>query len=235
MDIIKDFRNFTKDKVKSVSMSVLDDQIKQINNGHINPYVLEERTLNVTPLDIYSRMMYDRILFLSGNVDGAAMDTLTAQLLYLDSLDSRPISLYINSGGGECYSGMELIGVMDFIDSDVNTVVLGMAASMGAVIASNGTKGKRMALPYSRFMIHQPSSYHGWNTFKDSKINLEEMESVKNDLYEILSKNSGNSIEDIELMCDRDKWMKPDEAIAKGFLDSIIEPKSKKKIDEGKN
>lgn len=223
--LLEDFTKFAKEK--GVKESMINKEALKLKNGFINPYVLEERSLNVSPLDLYSRLMYDRILFLSGQVDGPTMDTLTAQLLYLDSIDNRPISLYINSGGGECYSGLELIGVMDFIESDVNTVVLGMAASMAAVIASNGTKGKRMALPYSRFMIHQPSSYKGYATFKDSEIDLEEMKSVKNDLYEILSKNSGNPIEEIEQMCDRDKWMKPTEAIAKGFLDSIIEPKKK--------
>lgn len=216
---LEDFSKFAKDKCNTKVLKFT------------YPTIIEEReaAMRMTEMNVFSRLIQERILFLSGEVEGSTMDTLTAQMLYLDSIDNRPISLYINSGGGDCYSGLELIGVMDFIDSDVNTVVLGMAASMAAVIASNGTKGKRMALPYSRFMIHQPSSYKGYATFKDSKISLEEMESVKNDLYEILAKNSGNSFEEIEAMCDRDKWMKPDEAIAKGFLDSIIEPKGNKK------
>lgn len=224
MDIITDFKKFAKDR--GVSQSYLEKQIAQINSGFINPYVLEERRLNVTQLDIFSRLMLDRILFLNGEVNDVSMDTLTAQLLYLDSIDERPINIYINSGGGDCYSGLQLLSVMDFVNSDVHTTVLGLAASMAAVIASNGTKGKRMALPYSRFMIHQPSSYMGYHTYKDSKIHLEEMEEVKKDLYNILAKNSGKTFDEIEMMCDRDKWMKTTEAIEHGFLDGIIEKKS---------
>ena len=133
--------------------------------------------------------------------------------------------LYINSGGGECYSGLELISVMKFIKSPVYTTVLGLAASMGAVIASSGEKGHRTALPYSRFMIHQPSSGIGYSTFKDQAIHLKEMENLKQDLYKVLAENSGKSIEEIEELCDRDKWMKADEAIQMGFLDSIVERK----------
>lgn len=214
----EDFKKFAKDKVNT---RVTDMTY---------PTIIEEReaAMRMTEMNVFSRLIQERILFLSGQVKDNSMDTLTAQMLYLDSIDNRPISLYINSGGGDCYSGMQLIGVMDFINSEVNTVVLGLAASMAAVIASNGTKGKRMALPYSRFMIHQPSGYQGWSTYKDSRIDLEELETVKTDLYEILAKNSGNSFEQIEQMCDRDKWMKPTEAIAKGFLDAIIEPNQHK-------
>lgn len=187
------------------------------------PNIVEERSLNMTVLDVYSRLMMDRIIFLSGEVNGDKMDTIVAQMLFLDSLNHNPIHLYINSGGGECYSGLELVSVMRYIESPVYTTVLGLAASMGAVIASNGEKGHRKALPYSRFMIHQPSSGVGYSTFRDQQIHLREMESLKHDLYEVLSQNSGQSIEDIESLCDRDNWMKPDEAIRLGFLDEIIE------------
>jgi ATP-dependent Clp protease protease subunit len=125
------------------------------------------------------------------------MDTLVAQLLFLDSVNHDPINLYINSQGGEVYSGLELISVMRFIKSPVYTTVLGLAASMGAVIASSGEKGHRTALPYSRFMIHQPSSGIGYSTFKDQAIHLKEMESLKQDLYKILAENSGQSIDQI--------------------------------------
>ena len=111
---------------------------------------------------------------------------------------------------------------MRYIHSPVYTTVLGLAASMGAVIASNGEKGHRKALPYSRFMVHQPSSGVGYSTFRDQQIHLKEMESLKHDLYEVLSQNSGQTIQDIELLCDRDKWMKPQEAITLGFLDEIV-------------
>ena len=188
----------------------------------LNPYVIEERPLNITQLDVYSRLMMDRILFLSGEVCSDTMDTLVAQLLFLDAQSHEPINLYINSGGGECYSGLELVSVMKHIKSPVYTTILGCAASMGAVIASSGEKGHRKALKYSRFMIHQPSSGVGYSTFRDQEIHLKEMERLKWDLYEVLAENSGKTKEEIELLCDRDMWMKPEEAIAHGFIDSIV-------------
>lgn len=189
------------------------------------PNIVEERPLNMTIIDVYSRLMMDRIIFLSGDVNGDKMDTIVAQMLFLNSLNHNPIHLYINSGGGECYAGLELVSVMRYIESPVYTTVLGLAASMAAVIASNGEKGHRKALPYSRFMIHQPSSGVGYSTFRDQQIHLEEMQSLKHDLYEVLAHNSGQSIEDIERMCDRDNWMKAEEAIKLGFLDEVIQAK----------
>jgi len=214
----KDFRKFALDKT-SVKPSVLDDTIKNFTT----PFILEERKMNVAQLDVFSRLMYDRIIFLSGEVTAESMDVITAQLLYLDSIDERDVNLYINSPGGDCYSGLQLVSVMDFIKSNVSTTVLGIAASMAAVIASNGEKGKRFALPYSRFMIHQPSSYHGYSKFTDSKIALQEMESVRNDLYEVLAKNSGKSIEETIQLCENgDKWLRAKEAIEMGYLDKIV-------------
>lgn len=195
---------------------------KKIDNQLFSPYVIEERHLNITQLDVFSRLMMDRILFLSGEVTSDSMDTLVAQMLFLNSINHEPIHLYINSGGGECYAGLELVSVMNYIESPVFTTVLGLAASMGAVIASNGEKGHRKALPYSRFMIHQPSSGVGYSTFRDQQIHLKEMESLKQDLYHVLAINSGQTIEDIEKLCDRDNWMKPHEAISMGFLDQIV-------------
>lgn len=189
------------------------------------PNIVEERPLNMTIIDVYSRLMMDRIIFLSGDVNGDKMDTIVAQMLFLNSLNHNPIHLYINSGGGECYAGLELVSVMRYIESPVYTTVLGLAASMAAVIASNGEKGHRKALPYSRFMIHQPSSGVGYSTFRDQQIHLEEMQSLKHDLYEVLANNSGQSIEEIERMCDRDNWMKAEEAIKLGFLDEVIQAK----------
>jgi len=226
MDIKNDFRKFALSKT-SVSPSVLDDSISKMNDNIITPYILEERQLNVATYDIFSRMLLDRIVFLSGEVNSTSMDTIVAQLLYLDSVDERDINIYVNSGGGDCYSGLELVSVMDFVKSDVSTTVLGLAASMGAVIASSGAKGKRFLLPYSRFMVHQPLSSFGYSKFTDSKIALEEMESVRNDLYEVLAKNSGKTIEEIIPMCENgDRWMKPNQTIELGFADKIIEKNS---------
>ena len=197
----------------------MEDYIKNI----FSPNIVEERQLNVTVIDVYSRLMMDRVIFLSGEVNGDKMDTIVAQMLFLESLNHDPINLFINSGGGECYSGLELVSVMRYIKSPVYTMVLGLAASMGAVIASNGEKGHRKALPYSRFMVHQPSSGVGYSTFRDQQIHLREMESLKQDLYEVLSQNSGQPVEEIERLCDRDNWMKPQEAIRLGFLDEVVE------------
>ena len=196
----------------------MEDSIKDI----FCPNIVEERQLNATVLDVYSRLMMDRIIFLSGEVNADKMDTIVAQMLFLESLNHEPINLFINSGGGECYSGLELVSVMRYIKSPVYTTVLGLAASMGAVIASNGEKGYRKAFPYSRFMVHQPSSGVGYSTFRDQQIHLKEMENLKFDLYEVLSQNSGQSIEEIERLCDRDNWMKPQEAIKLGFLAAVV-------------
>ena len=217
-ELTNDFKKFALDKTNAKS-SVLDATIKNATT----PYILEERKLNVSQLDVFSRLMYDRIVFLSGEVTPESMDTITAQLLFLDSIETRDINLYINSPGGDCYSGLQLVSVMDFIKSPVSTTVLGVAASMAAVIASNGEKGKRFALPYSRFMIHQPSSFNGYSRYTDSKIALQEMESVRNDLYEVLAKNSGKSVEETVQLCENgDKWMKAQEAIEMGYIDKII-------------
>lgn len=216
----EDFKLFAKDKV-GVDENILNKTMNP--QSLITPYVLEERQLNVAAYDIFSRMMLDRIIFLSGTISETSMDTIVAQMLYLDSVDKRDINLYINSGGGSCYDGLELISVMNFIGSKVSTTILGMAASMAAVIASSGEKGKRFALPYSRFMIHQPLSNFGYSKFTDSKIALQEMESVRNDLYQILSNNCGKSMDEVVQMCENgDTWMKPQQAIETGFIDEII-------------
>lgn len=221
---MEDFRKFAKDK--GVSMSVFDDIVKDINKKNIlYPTIIEERSsaMRMHEMNVFSRLIQDRIVFLSGDVTSDSMDIIVAQLLYLDSIDNRDINLYINSGGGDCYSGLELVSVMDFVNSDVSTTILGLAASMGAVISSNGAKGKRFILPYSRFMIHQPLSNFGMSKFTDSKIHLEEMESVRNDIYEVLSKNSGKSIEEIINLCEHgDKWMKSKEIIDNSFADVIL-------------
>ena len=161
MDINKigtfeDFRKFAIDKA-NVSPSVIDDNIKVATN-HLTPYILEERQLNVATFDIFSRLMYDRIIYFSGEVNGDTCDTAIAQLLYLSSIDDRDINMYINSHGGSVVDGLGLIDTMNYISCDVSTTCIGMAASMGAVLLSNGVNGKRFVLPHSRVMIHQVSS-----------------------------------------------------------------------------
>ena len=223
LDIQRDFRKF------ALSNGVSRGAVDSLEN-QVFPTVIEERSsaMRAVEMNVFSRLIQDRIVFLSDDVTSDSMDVISAQLLYLDSVDDSDINLYINSGGGDCYSGLELVSVMDFVSSDISTTVLGLAASMAAVISSSGTKGKRFVLPYSRFMIHQPSSSFGYSKYTDSTIALKEMESVKNDLYEILSKNSGNSIEDVEKMCSNgDLWMKGQQVIDNNWADSVI--KSRKK------
>jgi ATP-dependent Clp protease protease subunit len=218
---ISDFRDFAIDKV-NIKPTVIDSQIKNM----ITPTVVEERKLNAVVYDVFSRLMLDRIIFLSGEVTPESMDTIVAQMLFLDSVSNEDIHLYINSPGGSVYDGLELVSTMNFLNSDVSTTVLGMAASMGAVISSSGAKGKRNILPYSRVMLHQPSSQFGYSKFTDSKIALKEMESVRNDLYEVLSKNSGKPFDEIVNLCEQgDKWLKGQEVIDLGFADRIIEHK----------
>lgn len=223
LDIQSDFRKF------ALSNGVSRGAVDSLEN-QVFPTVIEERSsaMRAVEMNVFSRLIQDRIVFLSDDVTSDSMDVISAQLLYLDSVDDSDINLYINSCGGDCYSGLELVSVMDFVSSDISTTVLGLAASMAAVISSSGTKGKRFVLPYSRFMIHQPSSSFGYSKYTDSTIALKEMESVKNDLYEILSKNSGNSIEDVEKMCSNgDLWMKGQQIIDNKWADSVI--KSRKK------
>ena len=220
MDLIKDFRKFALDKTK-VRASVLDDQLEK-PSSFLTPYILEERQLNVTQMDIFSRLLYDRILYFTGEVTQETCDTMNAELLYLDSLDQRNINLYINSPGGSVVDGLSVIDTMNFIKSEVSTISMGMAASMGAVLLSNGAKGKRCALPHSRIMIHSVASSFAGHT-ADVRIEMEQTEKCQRDVYKILAENTGKSLDEIEKLCDRDNWYIGNEAIDLGIVDKIIE------------
>ena len=154
-NIINDFRKFALDKT-NIRATVLDDKIKSAEN--VMPFILEERKMNVTQMDVFSRLLFDRIIYFSGVVDDSSCDTIIAQLLYLSSTDDRDINIYINSPGGSVVDGLGVIDTINFINCDVSTTCVGMAASMGAVLLSCGARGKRMVLPHSRVMIHQVSS-----------------------------------------------------------------------------
>lgn len=222
MDLIKDFRKFALGKTK-VRASVLDDQLKK-PSGFLTPYILEERQLNVTQMDIFSRLLYDRILYFTGEVTQETCDTMNAELLYLDSLDQRNINLYINSPGGSVVDGLSVVDTMNFIKSDVSTICMGMAASMGSVLLSNGTKGKRLVLPHSRVMIHQVSSAMR-GTVSDMEIEFAETQRCKKDVYEILAKNTGHTFEEMEKLCDRNNWFIGKEAVEELHIaDKVIEP-----------
>jgi ATP-dependent Clp protease protease subunit len=213
-----DFKHFAIDKV-GVAPSALDATVKNL----VYPTIVEEResAMRVSEINVFSRLIQDRILFLSGQVDSTSMDTMIAQMLYLNSVDHRDIGLYINSPGGDVLAGLSLIDTMNFIESDVSTTCLGMAASMGAVLLSCGTKGKRFVLPHSRVMIHQVSSGMQ-GVLKDMEIELEQTRRCKEDLYKILADNCGKTFEQIEHDCDRNFWMLGNEAVEYGIADKVL-------------
>ena len=218
-EIGRDFRKFAISNT-NVNATVLDDQIKK-TSAMLTPYILEERQLNVTQMDVFSRLMYDRIICFTGEVNEESCNTAIAQLLYLSSTDERDISMYITSGGGSVVDGLGLIDTMNYINCDVSTTCIGMAASMGAVLLSNGVKGKRFVLPHSRVMIHSVSSGFRGHT-ADIKIEMEQTLRCQEDIYKILAENCGKSFEEIETLCDRDKWFIGKEAVDLGIADKVL-------------
>lgn len=228
---LQDFRKFVRSNTNA-SMSVVDDYVKKTTN-FLTPYILEERELNVTQMDIFSRLMYDRILYFTGEVTGQSCDTINAELLYLDSVDDgRDISLYINSCGGSIIDGLSTVDTINYIGCDVSTTCMGMAASMGSVLLSSGTKGKRFVLPHSRVMIHSASSYHAGHT-ADLEIEMEQTRRCQTDTYKILAENTGHTFEEIKQLCDRDNWFIGKEAVDELHIaDSVIESKKNKDSEE---
>ena len=195
---------------------------------YMNPYILEERQLNVTQLDVFSRLMMDRIIFLGTQVTDQSANIIQAQLLYLDSADpGKDINIYINSPGGSVYAGLGIYDTMQYISSDVSTICTGMAASMAAVLLVAGEKGKRLALPHSRVMIHQPmGGIQGQAS--DIEITAREILKLKEELYRIISSHSGQSFEKVERDPDRDYWMTAKEAEEYGMIDRVLVNPAKK-------
>jgi ATP-dependent Clp protease protease subunit len=188
----------------------------------MTPYIIEERQMNVASMDVFSRLMMDRIIFLGTGVDDYVANIIQAQLLFLESVDaSKDISIYINSPGGSVYAGLGIYDTMQFVKPDVATICTGMAASMGAVLLCAGAEGKRSALPHSRVMIHQPSG-GAQGVATDMEINLKEMLKLKNELYEIISKHSGQSFEKVHQDSERDYWMIAAEAKEYGMIDEVL-------------
>ena len=210
---------------RGISGMTLDDYGKK--NGrylnYIEPFVIEERQMNVTNLSIYSRLMMDRIVFIGSDINDEVANIVTAQLLWLEQQSQSEIQIMISSPGGSVMGGYSIIDCMDFITPEISTTVVGCAASMAAVIASNGTRGKRHILPHARFMIHQPRmGMSGSYVASDLTIEAEEVNKLKKELYETLSKNSNHTFEEIERMSDRDRWFTATEAVEHGFIDDII-------------
>ena len=188
----------------------------------MTPYIIEERQMNVASMDVFSRLMMDRIIFLGTGVDDYVANIIQAQLLFLESVDaSKDISIYINSPGGSVYAGLGIYDTMQFVKPDVATICTGMAASMGAVLLCAGAEGKRSALPHSRVMIHQPSG-GAQGVATDMEINLKEMLKLKNELYEIISKHSGQPFEKVHQDTERDYWMIAAEAKEYGMIDEVL-------------
>ena len=207
-----------------VSPLSLYDYGSSIKSGYINPTVLEERKLNVTQMDVFSRLMMERQVFLGTGIDSDVANIINAQLLYLDSIDDSDITIVINSPGGVCYDGLSIIDTMDYIKSDVSTICMGMAASMGAVILSAGTPGKRYALPHSRILIHQPLG-GARGQASDILIEAEQIKLLKDELCGIIASNSGQPFEKVIKDCDRDYWMTSLGAKEYGIIDDIITKK----------
>jgi len=191
----------------------------------MTPYIMEERQLNVAQMDVFSRLMMDRIIFLGTDVNDQVANIVTAQLLFLESVDSaKDIQIYINSPGGSVYAGLGIYDTMQFIKPDVATICTGIAASMAAVLLCAGTEGKRSALPHSRVMIHQPSG-GAQGVASDMEINLKEMLKLKNELYEIIAKHSKQPFAKVYKDSERDYWMIAREAKEYGMIDEVLERK----------
>lgn len=218
----EEFRKFAV-KGQNISGTAVDGYVQHVEN--MTRAVIEERPTNFREIDVFSRLIMDRIIFLGMQVEENIANIITAQLLFLESVDSKKdILLYVNSPGGSVYAGLGMYDTMQYVNPDVATICTGMAASMGAVLLSGGAPGKRSALPHARVMIHQPSGGMQGQS-RDMEITLKQMQELRKDLYGILSKHSGKSLKDIERDSDRDYWMRASEAKEYGLIDEVLEKK----------
>ena len=220
MNITSDFRKFPMDRTGMSGLAF--DEVMRARNQYLNPYILEERQLNVTQMDVFSRLMMERIIFLGTEINDYTSNTIQAQLLYLDSTEpDKDISIYINSPGGSVTAGLGIYDTMQFISSDVATICTGMAASMGAVLLVAGEEGKRQALPHSRVMIHQPlGGVQGQAS--DIEIEAKEIQKFKKELYTIISNHSHTPYEKVWQDSDRNYWMTAEEAKEYGMIDQVL-------------
>ncbi|MDX8338312.1 ATP-dependent Clp endopeptidase proteolytic subunit ClpP [Draconibacterium sp. IB214405] len=218
-----DNNEFKKYATKHAGISSLTmDRFTSAYGNYISPTIIEERQLNVASMDVFSRLMMDRIIFLGVPIDDTVANIIQAQLLFLESTDpSKDIQIYFNSPGGSVYAGLGIYDTMQYISADVATICTGMAASMAAVLMTAGQKGKRSALPHSRIMIHQPMG-GAQGQASDIEITAREIKKIKNELYTILANHSGQTFEQIEKDSDRDYWMTSQEAVDYGMIDEIL-------------
>ena len=217
---MNDFRKYATKHLGLNSLAL--DKYMDVTSSYISPTIIEERQLNVAQMDVFSRLMMDRIIFLGTQIDDYTANVIQAQLLYLDSADpGKDISIYLNSPGGSVYAGLGIYDTMQFISSDVATICTGMAASMAAVLLTAGAKGKRSALQHSRVMIHQPMG-GAQGQASDIEITAREIQKLKKELYTIIADHSGNPFERIEKDSDRDYWMTSLEAKEYGMIDEVL-------------
>jgi ATP-dependent Clp protease, protease subunit len=220
MNMMDDFGKFARSKKGISSLNL--HRYASITDSYISPTIIEERQLNVASMDVFSRLMMDRIIFLGLPIDDYAANIIQAQLLYLDSADpTRDIQIYFNTPGGSVNAGLGIYDTMQYITANIATICTGMAASMGAVLLTAGTKGKRSALKHSRIMIHQPMG-GAEGQASDIEITVKQILILKRELYEIIALHSGNPVEKVEKDADRDYWMTSAEAKAYGMIDEVL-------------
>ncbi len=221
MDLNKEFEKYAV-KHRGISSASLHNYQTHFTPSNLTPYIIEERPLNVASMDVFSRLMMDRIIFLGEPINDYVANIVTAQLLFLESTDrSRDIQMYINSPGGSIYAGLGIYDTMQYIGPDVSTITIGIAASMGAVLMCAGTKGKRTALKHSRIMLHQPYGGAGGQA-TDIQIMVNEVKKLKQELYEIIAYHSGQALDKIKEDSDRDFWMTAQEAKEYGLVDEVL-------------
>ncbi len=224
MDFGKEFKKYATKHVGIQSMYV-----DQYVDASLTPYIIEERQMNVAQMDVFSRLMMDRIIFLGTGINDQVANIVQAQLLFLESADAKKdIQIYINSPGGSVYAGLGIYDTMQVVSPDVATICTGMAASMGAVLMTAGAAGKRSALKHSRIMIHQPMG-GAQGQASDMEITLQEILKLKKELYNIIAHHSGQPFEKVEKDSDRDYWMTSEEAKAYGMVDEILLGKGQSK------
>ena len=229
MNLGKEFEKYAI-RHRGINSNTLDAYVKHNVTG-LTPNIIEERPMNIAVMDVYSRLMMDRIIFLGYPISDEVANIVTAQLLFLESTDrTRDIQMYINSPGGSVYAGLGMYDTMQFISPDIATICTGMAASMGSLLMCAGAKGKRTALKHSRIMMHQPSAGAGGQA-SDIEITVNEVRKVKRELYEIYSQHTGQPVDRVAEDCNRDKWLTSQEAKEYGLIDEVLltNPKKQKK------
>ena len=229
MNFGKEFEKYAV-KHRGISSNTLDGYIKH-NVTNLTPNIIEERPMNIAVMDVYSRLMMDRIIFMGYPVTDEVANIITAQFLFLESTDrTKDIQMYINSPGGSVYAGLGMYDTMQFVTPDISTICTGIAASMAAVLMCAGAPGKRTALKHSRIMLHQPSAGAGGQA-SDIEITVNEVRKIKKELYEVIAHHTGQTLEKIAEDCNRDHWLTSSEAKEYGLVDEVlvINPRKQKK------